>query len=426
MNEMRLLRRSHFFYNIKKKGEILQISNSLVAMEGSNRMNNFIFENTTKVYFGKGCVKEYLACLVKNYDKNVMFCYGEGSIKKNGIYEEVAAILKTTGLAVYEFAGIQPGPFYSKVLEGAEFARENQIGLILGAGGGSVTDFCKAVSIAAKYNGDIWADFWESPGVFGFEPLPVGIIPTVSGTGSECNGRTVIINDRLKIKTGRDYMQCSPRFALLDPSYTYSASKSQVISGGFSTLSHVMEIYFSGLDGDNVTDDIAEALIKNIIRNLRKAIYNPGDYTARSNLMWAAVVAADRITKAGKRGSSWCCQMVHQLEACTGCNYGTGLAVMLPVYYRHIYKDRLAKFCRFAVNVWGITKEGKSDEEIAIAGIEALEAFIKETGLPSSLYKPGMDKTGVIEETAVLCGAVPGSYNKMPYKEVIGLIGECF
>lgn len=389
-------------------------------------MNNFIFENKTKIYFGKGCVKEYLACLVKNYDKNVMFCYGEGSVKENGIYEEIMAILKTTGLAVYEFGGIRPGPSYSKVLEGAEFARKNQIGLILGAGGGSVTDFCKAVSVAAKYNGDIWADFWESPGVFGSGTLPVGIIPTVSGTGSECNGRAVITNDRLKVKAGRDYMQCSPEFTLLDPYYTYSASKSRVVSGGFSTLSHVMEIYFSGLDDDNVTDDIAEALIKNVIRNLRTAASNLEDYTARSNLMWAAVVAADRITRAGKRDGSWCCQMVHQLEACTGCDYGTGLAVMLPVYYRHIYNGRLAKFCRFAVNVWGIKKEGKSDEETAIAGIEALEEFVKETGLPSSLYKPGMDKTSVIEETAALCEAVPGSYNKMPYKEIIGLLGECF
>lgn len=157
-------------------------------------MNNFIFENATKVYFGKGCVKEYLSCLMKGYGDTVMLVYGGGSIKRNGIYGEVTAILKTTGKNVVEFSGIMANPTYAKVLEGAKLARENQAGLILEVGGGSVMDCCKAISIAARYDGDVWADFWARPGVFNFEPLPLGVIVTVTGTGSECNGGAVIFS----------------------------------------------------------------------------------------------------------------------------------------------------------------------------------------------------------------------------------------
>lgn len=185
-------------------------------------MNNFIFENSTKVFFGKGCVKEYLCCLTKAYGDTVMLCYGGGSIKKNGIYDEVTNILEAAGKTVVEFSGIMANPTYAKVLEGAKLAKKNDVSLLLGIGGGSVMDCCKAISIAARYDGDVWEDFWKRPGVFDFEPLPLGVIVTVAGTGSECNGGAVITNEELKIKTGRDYPQCNPKFALLDPTYTYS------------------------------------------------------------------------------------------------------------------------------------------------------------------------------------------------------------
>ena len=178
-------------------------------------MNNFIFENSTKVYFGKGCVKEYLVCLTEKYGERVMLCYGGGSIKKNGIYEEVTEKLKSAGKKVFEFPEIMANPTYGKVLEGAKFAKENEIDVILGVGGGSVMDCCKAISLAARYEGDVWADFWARPGIIDFKPLPLGVIVTVAGTGSECNGGAVITNEDLKVKTGRDYPQCNPKFALL-------------------------------------------------------------------------------------------------------------------------------------------------------------------------------------------------------------------
>ena len=388
-------------------------------------MNNFIFENATKVYFGEGCVKEYLRCLVRHYGDTVMLVYGVGSVKENGVYEEVTGLLEEAGKRIIEFPGIMPNPTYEKVLEGAALARQNNVGLILGVGGGSVMDCCKAVSVAARYEGDLWEEFWARPGVMEFEPLPVGAIVTVAGTGSECNGGAVITNEALKVKTGRDYPKCNPKFALLDPTYTYSVPEFQMVSGSFDILSHIMETYFSGPDDDNVSDDIAEALMGNVIRNLRAAIADPQNYTARSNLMWDAVMAENRIIKLGKRTDFQCHQMEHQLGAYTNCNHGAGLAVLHPVYYRHIYKEGIEKFKRFAVNVWGISSEGKTEEEIAHAGIEALENFILEIGLPVTLREIGVDEKTDLKEIADSCAVVSGSYKKVSHEEILEIFREC-
>lgn len=389
-------------------------------------MNNFIFENATKTFFGKGCVNEYLACLSGHYGNTVMLCYGGGSIKKNGVYDDVMACLQKAGKTVIEFPGIMANPTYAKVLEGAKLARENKVGLLLGVGGGSVMDCCKAISMAAVYDGDIWADFWARPGVIDFEPLPLGVIVTVAGTGSEMNGGAVITNEALKVKTGRDYPKCNPKFALMDPTYTYSVPKQQLVSGGFDILSHIMETYFSEPNEENVSDDISEALMRGVIRDLRASIKNPQDYTARSNLMWESTMGENRIIKLGKRMDFECHQMEHQLGAYTNCNHGAGLAVLHPVYYRHIYKDGLSKFQKFAVNVWGISPDGKTDEELARAGVEALADFIKEIGLPTTLRELGVNETIDLEAIANSCNLAPGSFKKMTHKEILEIFRECY
>lgn len=388
-------------------------------------MKNFIFENATKVFFGKGCVKEYLSCLTGQYGNKIMVAYGGGSIKRNGIYQEVMEVLKNAGKEVVEFPGIMANPTYAKVLEGAALARAEKVDLILGIGGGSVMDCCKAISLAAVYDGDVWNDFWARAGIIDFETLPLGVIVTVAGTGSEMNGGAVITNEEQKVKTGRDYPKCNPRFALLDPSYTYSVPKYQMVSGSFDILSHIMETYFSGPDEDNVSDDISEALMKSVIRNLRKAVENPEDDTARSNLMWDATMAENRIIKLGKQGDFQCHQMEHQLGAYTDCNHGAGLAVLHPVYYRHIYKHGVEKFKRFAVRVWGITPEGKSDEELALAGVEALAEFIREIGLPTNFRELGIDESLDLKLVADSCNLSPGSYKKMTKEEILGIFREC-
>ncbi len=388
-------------------------------------MNNFIFENGTKVFFGEGCVKEYLACLTKGYGDTVMVACGDDSVKTNRIYDEVVSILNRTGKQIAEFPGITANPTYAKVLEGAKLARKHQAGLLLGVGGGAVMDCCKAISIAARYEGDAWENFWARPGILDFEPLPVGVIATEAGTGSECSGKAVITNQTLRVKTGRDYPKCNPKFALMDPSYTLSVSKSQMVSGGFNTLSHIMEIYFSGPDEDNVSDDMAQALMGNVIRNLRAAIGNPENYTARSNLMWAGTMAENRIIKLGKRTDFQCRQMARQLEAYADCDHGGGLAVLQPVYYRHIYKDGLGKFKRFAVEIWGISPEGKTDEEIACAGIDALKDFIREVGLPATLGELGVDESTDLKAIADSCVIVSGGYRRLTHGEIFEIFRAC-
>ena len=387
-------------------------------------MNNFIFQNSTKVYFGKGCVKEYLACLTKDAG-TILLAYGGGSIKRNGVYDEITGILKDAGKTVVEFAGIMSNPTYAKVQEGARLARESGADMILAVGGGSAMDCCKAVSLAARYDGDIWADFWARPGVIDFEPLPLGVVVTVAGTGSECNGGAVITNEALKVKTGRDYPALNPRFALMDPTYTFSVPKKQMVSGGFDILSHIMETYFSEPNADNVSDDIMEALMKSVIRNLRAAIQDPEDYTARSNLMWDATMAENRLIKMGKKCDFQCHNMEHQLGAYTDCNHGCGLAVLHPVYYRHIYKNGLPKFVRFAQNVWGIAREGRTDDALARAGIDALADFIREIGLPTTLKELGARKEQ-LKEIADSCGISQGSYQVMTHGEILKIFQECY
>ena len=388
-------------------------------------MNNFIFQNATKVYFGQGCVKEYLACLTKNAD-TVLLAYGGGSIKRSGIYDEVVGILQNAGKAIVEFDHIMSNPTYAKVQEGAKLARESGADMILAVGGGSVMDCCKAVSLAARYEGDIWEDFWARPGVIDVEPLPWGVIVTVAGTGSECNGGAVITNEEKKFKTGRDYPKLNPRFALMDPTYTYSVPKGQMVSGSFDILSHIMETYFSEPNEDNVSDDIMEALMKSVIRNLRAAIQNPKDYTARSNLMWDSTMAENRVIKMGKKCDFECHNMEHQLGAYTDCNHGQGLAVLHPVYYRHIYKEGLPKFVRFAENVWGIARDGKSDEALALSGIQALADFIKEIGLPTTLKELGVTDKKQLKEIAFSCGISQGSYKKITHEEILEIFQECY
>ena len=387
-------------------------------------MNNFIFENSTKVIFGKGCVKEYLRCLLEHYGDTVMLAYGGGSIKKNGVYDEILAVLAEAGKNVVEFSGIMPNPTYAKVQEGAALAREQGVDLILGVGGGSVMDCCKAVSLAATYDGDVWADFWARPGVISHEPLPLGVVVTVSGTGSECNGGAVITNEELKVKTGRDYPKCNPKFALLDPTYTFSVPRAQMVSGGFDTLSHIMEIYFSAPDAENVSDDIAEALMRGVIRDLRAAAKDPEDYTARSNLMWEATMAENRIIKLNKLTDFQAHMMEHQLGAYTDCNHGAGLAVLHPVYYRKICEKGAAKFARFATRVWDIPANGRSEKALAKAGVEALADFIKELGLPTTLKELGVADDLPLEEIANSVPLTPGGYGKLNHKDVLDIFQE--
>lgn len=390
-------------------------------------MNNFEFENRTKVYFGKGIVGEKLPELAKKYGGKVLLGYGGGSIRKNGIYDEITGILRGTGVEIVEFSGIMSNPTLDKMLEGAALARESGVTWILAVGGGSVMDCCKSISLAARYDGDVWTDFWENQGTVDFEPIPLGMVVTMPATGSEVNGGAVLTNTEKHIKTDRDYPRLNADFALMDPEYTYSMPVRQLRAGTFDILSHIMETYFSWPIEDNVSDDISEALMKGVIRDLRAALKNPEDYNARSNIMWEASMAENRIIKMGKSKDFEVHNMEHQLSAYTNCNHGEGLAVLHPTYYRRIYRDGLGKFTRFAVNVWGLSAaDYDSDEALALAGIDALAEFIRECGLPTTLRELGVDESLDLREVADSCYTSGGAYREIGKDEIYEIFRECY
>nr|WP_326184775.1 iron-containing alcohol dehydrogenase [uncultured Oscillibacter sp.] len=392
-------------------------------------MDNFVFEYPTKVYFGKGAAAEHLAKALSAYGPNVMLAYGGGSIRANGIYGEIMQILNNAGKTVTEFSGIMSNPTYAKAREGAALAREKEIDFILAVGGGSVIDCCKVVAAQARTEEDIW-EMEFTAHKFPTQAIPMGAVVTASGTGAEMNGGAVITNEEKNIKTG--IFAAAPRFAILDPVYTMSVPYPQVISGAFDTLSHAMETYFGRSDRDNVSDDVAEAVMRNTIRNMRTLLREPDDYTARSNLMWDSAMAENGILKVGRLTDFECHQIEHQLGAYTDCNHGQGLAVIHPAYYRHICQAAPAKFARFAVNVWGISPEGKTEEELAAAGIDALADFIQECGLPTRLRDLRMKADAAslliperLKEIADSCNTFPNGYKRLTHEDIYDIFMEC-
>ncbi len=308
-------------------------------------MNNFIFQNRTKVYFGRGCVKEYLACLTKKAG-TILLAYGGGSIKANGVYDEISGILHTAGKTVVEFAGISPHAAYAKVQEGAQLARQHKVDMILAVGGGSVMDCCKIIAAQAVTDVDLWDLEMVQHKALAVKPIPLGVVVTASGTGAEMNGGAVITNEESKIKGGM--FASAPQFAVLDPAYTLSLPRMQVLSGAFDTLSHAMETYFGHSDRDNVSDEVALAVMRSTVVNMRALLRDINDLTARSNLMWTSAMAENGILKVGRTTDFECHQIEHQLEAYTDCNHGQGLAVIHPAYYRHICKDAAPKLARMS------------------------------------------------------------------------------
>lgn len=337
-------------------------------------MNDFIFSYPTKVYFGKDALKKAAAEQLDAFGSNVLLAYGGGSVKRNGIYDEVMQVLKEHGKHVVEFSGIMSNPTYAKVQEGARLAKENKIDFILAVGGGSVIDCCKIVAAQAMSEEDIW-EMEHSARRFPQQAIPMGAIVTASGTGSEMNGGAVITNEDLHLKAGMGAFP--PAFAVLDPAYTMSVPRMQVLSGAFDTLSHAMETYLGNSDEDNVSDDVALAIMRNTVVNMRRLLKDIDDIQARSNLMWDSAMAENGILKVGRLTDFQAHQIEHQLSAYTDCNHGQGLAVIHPAYYRHIMNDAKEKFTRFARVVFG--------KESAEEGIEALAAFIEECGLPTKL-----------------------------------------
>jgi len=385
-------------------------------------MNTFTYNYPVKIYFGEKAAANNLAAELAKVGPNIMLAYGGGSIKKNGVYDELIGILKDAGKTVTEFIGIMSNPTYAKVQEGAALAKEKNIDFILAVGGGSVIDCCKIVSAQAKQDKDIWELEYtdhKQPTEF----IPMGAVVTAFGTGAEMNNGAVITNEEKMLKSalwGAFYS-----FAILDPAYTMTMPMKQVISGAFDSLSHSMETYMGSPREVNLSDEINEATQRNIIRNIRATLKDPQDIQARSELIWAAAMAENGILKIGKATDFQCHMLEHQLGAYTDCNHGQGLAVLHPVLYRHMMPEANHQFARLAVEVWGIDPSGKTEEELAEAFVEALADFIREIGLPTTFAEmniPADTDYKAIADSTVLTG---GCAKKFTREELLEVLLEC-
>ena len=384
-------------------------------------LGNFTYCNPTKLYFGKGAIK-YLNDELPKYGKKVVLIYGGGSIKKNGIYDEVIDILKSNGKDVAEISGVMPNPTVVKLYEGMDIARRHGADLLLAVGGGSVCDYAKALAVSVHCEGDPWEKYYirfEEPVC---PVVPVGCVLTMVGTGSEMNAGSVITNHAQKLKIGHVFADESimPRFSVLDPVYTLTLPHYQMVAGIYDIFSHICEQYFSGED-DNTSDYISEGLFRSLLTSSRIANTDMQNYEARSNIMWTATWALNTLVSRGKT-TDWMVHMLGQaVGAYTDATHGMTLAAVSMAYYRHILPYGLKKFVRFAQNVWGVSPEGKSDEEIACEGPAAMESWMKELGLVMNLTDLGVTADmveGIADSTLVM----QGGYKVLDRAEIVEII----
>ena len=381
-------------------------------------LGNFTYCNPTKIYFGKDALDGLRQELPK-YGKNVLLVYGGGSIKKNGVYDKVMAVLNECGKTVYEDAGVMPNPTVEKLYEGVERARAAKADFILAVGGGSVCDYSKAVSISVNCKEDPWEKYYIR-----FEDvdpdckiIPVGCVLTMVGTGSEMNGGSVITNHAQKLKIGHVFGEnVFPKFSVLNPEFTFTLPAYQMKAGFYDIMSHILEQYFSGED-DNTTDYIAEGLLRSLIHSSEIAVKNPTDYEARSNIMWTATWALNTLIAKGKT-TDWEVHMLGQaVGAHTDATHGMTLSAVSMAYYKLIMPYGLKKFVRYAVNVWGVNSAGKTDETIAEEGLAAMEAWMRRIGLVMNLTDLGVTEDmidGIVKSTLIM----EGGYKVLTQDEV--------
>lgn len=386
-------------------------------------MNNFTFYNPTKIYFGENSVHN-LSTELRNYGNNILLAYGGGSIKKNGIYDSVIEELKKSGKNIFELVDIMPNPRTEKVYEGIEICRDNNIDFILAVGGGSVIDCAKAIASGTNLKSDFWETLYINQESIE-TALPLGCILTLAATGSEMDAGGVITNWEKNIKTSYEHPLLQPKFSILDPTYTFSVPKNQTIYGSIDIISHIFEIYFSKPDISNVSDDLSEGLLKNVIDNLVDVLQDLTNYNARGNLMWASSMALNGILKLGKEQDWMSHQIEHALSAFYDIPHGAGLAIVHPTYMEYICEREPNKFARFARNVWGIDPTGKTELEQALEGIRKTKAFFKKIGAPTTLKEVGIPKDA-IDKIVETINIFPTSYaNSLTNSDIKNILNRC-
>lgn len=389
-------------------------------------MKDFVYYTPTKVYFGKDKHKE-VGEIIKSYGyKKIMLQYGKGSIKENGLYDEIMDSLSKNGIEVVEFGGVDPNPRLSFVREAVFVAKESNVEMVLAVGGGSVIDSSKYTAMGAVNDFDVWdiPTRKNTP----LKALPVGCILTISAAGSEMSSSAVVTNEELNMKRGYSGEINRCKFAICNPELTYTVSKYQTSCGIVDIMSHTMERYFTVGEDVELTDAISEGLLRTVIKAGEVLMKNPCDYDARATAMWASSLSHNGLTECGKG----CYLAVHQLEhALSGefehIAHGAGLAVLFPAWARYVYKYNIPRFARFARNVWGICEA--DDEKAALSGIEKMTEYFKNIEMPSKLREFNIEKES-IERLAELCTfsktrEIEG-YLKLDFEKVKDIFESCY
>ena len=389
-----------------------------------------MYYNPTKLYFGKDSL-DNLREELKNYGPNVVLIYGGGSIKKNGIYDKVIELLKENNKTITEDSGVMSNPTLDKLYEGIDIARKAKADLLLAVGGGSVIDYAKGVSASVNLdkNIDPWDEYYLKMNDCKVNPIPIGTILTMVGTGSEMNGGSVITNTKTNLKIGKVFdSNLFPKFTILNPEFTFSVPKYQMVAGIFDIMSHIMEQYFSDED-DNTSDYIMEGLMRSLINSSKIAIKNQHDYDARSNIMWTATWALNTLVNRGKK-EDWEVHMIGQaIGALTNATHGMTLAAVSIPYYSYVMPYGLPKFKRFAINVWNINPfdrsagqiRAKTDTEIAKEGLLMMSEWMKEIGLVMHISELGVTKD-LIEKILDATFLLDGGYKKLTRNEVLDIL----
>ena len=388
-------------------------------------MLDFTYYTPTKVHFGKGKHKE-VGKIIKEYGfKTIMMQYGQSSIKKSGLYDEVMASLSESGIKVIEMGGVEPNPKLSFVREAIKGARENDVELILAVGGGSVLDSSKYTATGAKYDGDVW-DF-PTRKATPKAGIPVGCILTIAAAGSEMSSSAVVTNMELNMKRGYNSDFNRPLFAICNPELTYSVSPFQTACGIVDIMAHTMERYFTVCEPTDLTDRIAESILKALISAGKTLMENPCDYDARATMMWASSISHNDLTGCGRENAL----AVHQLEhALSGefdfIAHGAGLAVLFPAWGRYIYKHNIPRFAQFARRVWDVTEA--DDEKAALMGVEEMAKFFKFIDMPLTLREFKIDN--IPDKLADLCTfgktRTVKSYIDMDYDVIKEIFESCY
>ena len=373
-------------------------------------MRDFVFHNPTKIVFGKGKVKQ-IGEEIKSFGiKKVLLLYGRGSIKKNGVYDDVTNSLNENGIDWIEVSGVKPNPVLSKVHEAIAVARKENVEAILAVGGGSVIDSAKTVAAGFYYEGDIWDAFIGKYKVE--KSLPIFVVLTISATGSEMNGGAVITNEKTNQKYSFWSFTSYPKVSIIDPTVQFSLPREQTVYGGVDAIVHVLEYYFDGAKGRILMDRIMESIIKTVMESVEKLIEDPKDYDARSNLAWSATLALNGLTSAGSFGGDWSSHAIeHSLSALYDIPHGAGLAIITPAWMRYVMEEDKEKFERFAKEIFG-----KSSAE---EGIKAFKSWLKSVGAPTSLRDAGIPESDIEKITDNAAMRAPfGKLKKLYRKDI--------